>query len=61
MDTPRAFQTKIPKHLNDVLKRKAGDCFMSRQKYIEKIIADHAESIIEDENERIEKGLGLIK
>lgn len=58
MDTPRAFQTKIPKHLNDALKRKAGDCFMSRQKYIEKIITEHAESIIEDENERIEKGLG---
>lgn len=28
---------------------------MSRQKYIEKIITEHAESIIEDENERIEK------
>ena len=58
MDTPRAFQTKIPHKLTEALKRKAGDCFMSRQKYIEKIITEHAESIIEDESERIEKGLG---
>ena len=42
METPKAFQTKIPDEQNELIKAEAEKLGMSRQKYIEKrFIEDH--------------------
>jgi hypothetical protein len=38
------FKTNIPEDINDMIKQAAKDSFMSRQKYIEKLIHDDAEN-----------------
>lgn len=37
------FKCDIPKEQNELIKQAAKNSFMSRQKYIEKLIHDHAE------------------
>lgn len=38
------FKCDIPENINEMIKQAAKDSFMSRQKYIEKLIHDDAEN-----------------